>query len=90
MEGNWIGHILRGESLLNEVIEGMILKKRPRGRKRFGMLNEFLKCGIKEKGRKQERMENMEAKNLPNGRTLTTNFNNVTVQICNLFVLSVQ
>ena len=29
-------------------------------------------CGIKEKGRKQERMENMEAKSLPNGRTLTT------------------
>jgi len=29
-------------------------------------------CGIKEKGRKQERVENMEAKNLPNGRTLTT------------------
>jgi len=43
------------------------------------MLNEFLKvperivvCGIKEKGRKQERVENMEAKTLPNGRTLTT------------------
>jgi len=29
-------------------------------------------CGIKEKGRKQERVENMEAKNLPHGRTLTT------------------
>jgi len=29
-------------------------------------------CGIKEKGGKQERMENMEAKNVPNGRTLTT------------------
>ena len=28
--------------------------------------------GIKEKGGKQERMENMEAKNMPNGRTLTT------------------
>jgi len=28
-------------------------------------------CGIKEKGGKQERMENMEAKNLPNGRTPT-------------------
>ena len=29
-------------------------------------------CGIKEKGGKQERMENIEDKNLPNGRTLTT------------------
>ena len=28
-------------------------------------------CGIKEKGGKQERVENKEAKNLPNGRTLT-------------------
>ena len=28
-------------------------------------------CGTKEKGGKQERMENMEAKNLPNGRTPT-------------------
>jgi len=30
-------------------------------------------CGIKENGGKPERMENMEAKNLPNGRTLTMN-----------------
>jgi len=41
------------------------------------MLNEFLKvlsvvCGIKEKGGKQERINNIEAKNLSNGRTLTT------------------
>jgi len=50
--------------------------KRPMGRKRLGMLNEFLKeahvCRSKEKGGKQGRMKNMEAKNLPNGRTLTT------------------
>src|SRR6218665_1902005 len=60
---NWIGHILRGESLLREVIEGRMIGKRQRGRKRLGMLNEFLKessyiCGTKEKGRKQERVEN--------------------------------
>ena len=30
-------------------------------------------CGIKQRGWKQERMEKFEAKNLPNGRTLTTN-----------------
>src|SRR6218665_192614 len=39
---NWIGHIdlLRGESLLREVIglEGRMIGKRPRGRKRLGML----------------------------------------------------
>ena len=40
---NWIGRILRGESLLREVIEGRMIGKRPRGRKRLGMLNKFLK-----------------------------------------------
>src|SRR6218665_1383148 len=40
---NWTGHILRGESLLREAIEGRMIGKRPRGRKRLGMLNEFLK-----------------------------------------------
>ena len=40
---NWIGHIFKGESLLREVIEGRMIAKRPRGRKRLGMLNEFLK-----------------------------------------------
>src|SRR6218665_1243138 len=40
---NWIGYILRGESLLKEVIEGLMIGKRPRGSKRLGMLNEFLK-----------------------------------------------
>ena len=40
---NLIGHILRGESLLREVIEGRIIGKRPKGRERLGMLNEFLK-----------------------------------------------
>jgi len=60
---NWIDYILRDKSL-REVIEGRTIGKRPRGRKRFGKLNEFFErsvvCGIKEKGRKQERMENME------------------------------
>jgi len=39
----WIGHIPRGESLLKEVIEGRMIGKRHRGRKRLGMLNDFLK-----------------------------------------------
>jgi len=40
---NWIGNILGGESLLMEVIESRMKGKRPRGRNRLGMLNEFLK-----------------------------------------------
>src|SRR6218665_1568218 len=44
------------------------------------MLNEFLKeASYAELKRKQERMENMEAKNLPNGRTLTTNLNRSSI-----------
>ena len=38
---NWIGYILRGESLLREVIEGRMIG--PRERKRLVMLNELLK-----------------------------------------------
>jgi len=34
--------ILIYESLLREVIEGRMIGKGPRGRKRLGMLNEFL------------------------------------------------
>ena len=30
----WIGHILRGDGLLREVMEGRIVGKRPGGRKR--------------------------------------------------------
>ena len=37
------GRPLRDESLLKEVIEGRMIGKRLRGRKRMGMLNEFLK-----------------------------------------------
>ena len=53
-----------------------MIGKRPRGRKPFGMLNEFLNevsyTELKEieKGGKQEIMENVEAKSLPNGITL--------------------
>jgi len=39
IEENWIGYILRGESLLREVIEGRMIGKISRGRKRLGMLN---------------------------------------------------
>src|SRR6218665_995477 len=51
-----------------------MIGKRPR-RKTIGYAKSVSErsvvCGIKEKDGKQERMENMEAKNLPNGRTLT-------------------
>jgi len=51
-------------------------RKKPSGKKTIGyakwVSERSVVCEVKEKGGKQERMENMEAKNLPNGRTLTT------------------
>ena len=38
-EKNWIGHVVRGNSLLKLVIEGRILGKKPRGRPRMGMID---------------------------------------------------
>ena len=35
----WIGHILRHDGLLKDVIEGRLEGKRPRGRKRIMMLD---------------------------------------------------
>ena len=40
----WIGHLLRHDSLLRDVIEGRMEGKRPRGRKRM-MLLEDIKDG---------------------------------------------
>ena len=37
----WIGHVLRGDGLLREVIEGRIEGKRLRGRPRIGLLEEL-------------------------------------------------
>ena len=39
---NWVGHVLRGEDLMREVMEGRIAGKETRGRPRKGMLDEFL------------------------------------------------
>ena len=39
---NWVGHVLRGEGLMREVMEGRMDGKRTRGRPRKGMLDEFL------------------------------------------------
>ena len=36
---NWIGHVLRGQGLLKNIIEGRMEGKRSRGRKRIGMLD---------------------------------------------------
>ena len=40
---NWIGHVVRGEGLLRDVIEGRMEGKRPRGRPRIGMIRKLMK-----------------------------------------------
>ena len=40
---NWIGHVVRGDGLPMEVIEGKMDGKRARGRPRIGMLEELMK-----------------------------------------------
>ena len=55
----WIGHVLRGNGLLKEIIEGRIVGKRPRGRKRAMMLDDMkegkeLYAEMKERARHRE------------------------------------
>ena len=38
---NWIGHIVRGEGLMNQVMEGRMETKRGRGRPRMGMISDL-------------------------------------------------
>ena len=39
---NWIGHIMRGDGLMKEVMERKMEDKRERGRKRIGMIDELM------------------------------------------------
>jgi len=39
---NWIGHILRSDGLLKDVIEGRMEGKRTQGRRRIGMIDELM------------------------------------------------
>ena len=39
---NWIGHIMRGDGLMKEVMEGKMEGKGGRGRKRIGMIDDLM------------------------------------------------
>lgn len=54
---NWIGHIVRGESLLKIVIEGRMEGKRPRGRRRMGMIDDLKEESYVEMKRRAEDRE---------------------------------
>jgi len=53
----WIGHTLRGESLLKTVIEGKMLGKRSRGRPRQMMLDWMMVKGYKKLKEEAQREE---------------------------------
>ena len=53
----WIGHIVRGNDLLKEVIEGRIDGRRPRGRKRIGMISELKEDGQSNMKRRSDNRE---------------------------------
>ena len=53
----WIGHVLRGDGVLKEVIEGRMEGKRPRGRPRFGMLDDLITNSYEDMKRKTEDRE---------------------------------
>ena len=50
----WIGHVLRGQGLLKEVIEGKLEGKRPRGRPKIRILDELKKGSYVDMKRKAE------------------------------------
>jgi len=51
---NWMGHILRGEGLLKYVMEGRMEGKRPRGRRRIGMIDDLKEGSYGEMKRRAE------------------------------------
>jgi hypothetical protein len=51
---NWMGHILRGEGLLKYVMEGRMEGKRPRGRRRIGMIDDLKEGSYEEMKRRAE------------------------------------
>ena len=54
---NWIGHVVRGEGLLRDVLEGRFLGKRPKGRPRIGMIDELKENSYCEMKRRAEDRE---------------------------------
>src|SRR5437899_12913092 len=52
-----IGHVLRGDGLLKEVIEGRMEGNKPRGRPRLGMLDDLITVSYVDMKRKAEDRE---------------------------------
>ena len=51
---NWIGHVVRGNSLLKLVLEGRMVGKKPRARPRMGMIDDLKEGSYTELKRRVE------------------------------------
>src|SRR5688572_15306304 len=55
---NWIGHVLRGDGLLKDVLKGIMCGKRPQGRPRIGIIDNLMEgCFEKMKRRAEGKLE---------------------------------
>ena len=50
---NWIGHMLRGDGLLRDLLERKMVGSRPHGRPRMDMIDELREIMIMEDGKKK-------------------------------------
>ena len=51
---NWIGHVLRGNGLFKDVMEGRFEGKRPKGRPRIGILEDLMESSYENMKRKAQ------------------------------------
>ena len=54
---NWIGHVVRGDGLMRDVLERRMMGKRMRGRTRIGMFNELMEGSFVKMKRRAEARE---------------------------------
>lgn len=56
---NWIGHVLRGNGLLRDVLEGRMIGKKVMGRPRMGMIDELKEGSFENMKRSMKRKYDM-------------------------------
>src|SRR5437867_10164094 len=54
---NWMGHVLRGDGLLRDLMEGRVVERRRAGRPRKGMISDLKEAFCKEKVEENESEE---------------------------------
>ena len=59
---NWIGHVLRGDGLLKEVLEGRMLGKKQQGRARKKMLDDLMEDSDEGKRTRQKKKDESKTK----------------------------